>query len=186
MRLTRIATRTGDDGSTGLGDGSRVRKDSPRITAIGEVDSLNTAIGLMLAQPLPASLAEALMATMTDIQRDLFAIGGELSIPGHMLLDDARVAALDDALATLNGPLGPLQEFILPQGTPACMQAHHARTACRAAERAVVSLATDEPVRPVVLAYLNRLSDLLFVTARALNRAAGVADVLWRERSPSP
>ncbi len=177
FRLSRIATRTGDDGSTGLGDGSRTPKDSPRIEAIGGVDELNAALGLLLCEPLP----EAMRAALTDIQHDLFDLGGELCIPGFENLPEARVARLDELLDHYNADLPPLQEFILPGGSRAAAQAHVARTVCRRAERAIVALGRAEPVRPVCRQYANRLSDLLFVLARALNRHAGGGDVLWQK-----
>lgn len=175
-RLTRIATRTGDDGSTGLGDGSRTRKDSLRIIAIGEVDELNSVLGLLAVEPLPAEVARVVEA----VQHDLFSLGAELSIPGFEKLTGDRVERLDRWLSEFNATLPPLAEFILPGGSSAAARAHHARTVCRRAERAVVSLGDTDTVRPLCLQYLNRLSDLLFVAARVLNRAAGVADVGWR------
>lgn len=174
-RLSRIATRTGDDGTTGLGDGSRTRKDSLRITAIGEVDELNSTLGLLLAEPLPEAIRDALLG----IQHDLFDLGGELCIPGYENVADAQVARLDALLDEHNATLPRLQEFILPGGSRPAAIAHIARTVCRRAERAVVALGQEETVRPVCRQYLNRLSDLMFVLARVLNRAAGGSDVLW-------
>jgi cob(I)alamin adenosyltransferase len=174
-RLTRIYTRTGDRGDTGLADGSRVSKDSPRIAAIGDVDELNSALGALLAEALPAAVREAL----EPVQHDLFDLGGELSVPGHPIIADAHVARLERELDALNAPLLPLREFILPGGSRAAACAHLARAVCRRAERSLVTLARTEPVPPLLLAYLNRLSDLLFVAARALNRDADVGDVLW-------
>jgi len=174
-RLSVIATRTGDDGTTGLGDGSRTPKDAPRIAALGDVDELNSVIGVLLAEPLPPEISIDLMA----IQHDLFDMGAELCIPGHTAVSDEQVARLDARLAHYNGALTPLREFILPGGTRAAAQAHVARTACRRAERAVVALAGVETVNPPVRQYLNRLSDLMFVLARCINSAAGTGDVFW-------
>ena len=176
-RLSRITTRTGDDGTTGLGDGSRARKDSLRIAAIGDVDELNSTIGLLQAEPLP----DPVRAALTDIQHDLFDLGGELCIPGFENLPDARVARLDELLAHYNADLPRLQEFILPGGSRAAAIAHVARTVCRRAERAIVALASAEAVRPACRQYVNRLSDLLFVLARVLNRHAGGSDVMWEK-----
>ncbi|MFZ9407646.1 MAG: cob(I)yrinic acid a,c-diamide adenosyltransferase, partial [Burkholderiaceae bacterium] len=169
------ATRTGDDGTTGLGDGSRTRKDSPRVAAMGDVDELNSTLGLLLTEPMPDPVREALIT----IQHDLFDLGGELCIPGFENLAESQVLRLDDWLAEHNATLPRLQEFILPGGSRAAAIAHQARTICRRAERAVVSLGQHEPVRPLCRHYLNRLSDLLFVLARVLNRHAGGSDVLW-------
>lgn len=176
-RLSRITTRTGDDGTTGLGDGSRTRKDSLRIAAIGDVDELNSTIGLLQAEPLP----DAVRAALTDIQHDLFDLGGELCIPGFENLRDARVARLDELLEHYNADLPRLQEFILPGGSRAAAIAHVARTVCRRAERAIVALGSAEAVRPACRQYVNRLSDLLFVLARVLNRHAGGSDVMWEK-----
>ena len=177
-RLSKIVTRTGDAGTTGLGDGSRVAKDSPRIDAIGAIDELNSTLGLVLAERLPAAVAELL----TDIQHDLFDLGGELAIPGHHALADARVAALETAVEATNADLPPLKEFILPGGTRSAAMMHVARTVCRRAERALVALAASAEVSDVARRYVNRLSDLLFVLARAQNRRAGRADVLWQSQ----
>lgn len=176
-RLSKITTRTGDDGTTGLGDGSRTRKDSLRIAAIGDVDELNSTIGLLQAEPLP----EPVRAALTDIQHDLFDLGGELCIPGFENLPDARVARLDELLGHYNADLPRLQEFILPGGSRAAAIAHVARTVCRRAERAIVALGSAEAVRPACRQYVNRLSDLLFVLARVLNRHAGGSDVMWEK-----
>lgn len=195
FRLSTIATRTGDDGTTGLGDGSRVAKDSARVAAMGDVDELNSTLGLLRCEPLPP----AIDALLNRIQNDLFDLGGELSIPGFALLAEERVLALDQALTDYNAELPRLTEFILPGGSRSAAIAHVARTICRRAERTVISLAshtvlaagiaeiaqtTDSAaVRPLVQQYLNRLSDLLFVLARTLNRVEGGNDVLWsRER----
>jgi cob(I)alamin adenosyltransferase len=175
-RLSKIVTRTGDGGETGLGDGSRVAKDAPRIAAIGTVDELNSTLGVLLAEALP----DAVRACLTDVQHDLFDLGGELSIPGHVAVTDAHVQRLEDAVDQFNADLAPLKEFILPGGTRAAALAHVARTVCRRAERSVVTLAGSDSVGWPARKYLNRLSDLMFVLARALNRAAGQPDVLWR------
>jgi cob(I)alamin adenosyltransferase len=176
-RLTQIATRTGDDGTTGLGDGSRTAKDSLRIAALGEVDELNATLGVLLCEPLPDEVRSALL----DLQHDLFDLGGELCIPGFETLVEAQVARLDALLAQLNATLPRLREFILPGGSRAAALAHVCRTVCRRAERTVVALGAAEPVRPLCRQYLNRLSDLLFVLARVLNRHAGGSDVLWEK-----
>ncbi len=180
-RLSKIVTRTGDAGETGLGDGSRVAKDSVRIDAIGNVDELNSTVGLLIAAGLPDELA----ALLTDVQHDLFDLGGELSIPGHSALAEVRVAALEDAVERLNQALSPLKEFILPGGSEGAARAHVARTVCRRAERGLVALARadgEAAVSGISRRYLNRLSDLLFVLARSLNHRAGRADVLWQSR----
>lgn len=175
-RLSKIVTRTGDGGTTGLGDGSRVAKDSARIEAIGAVDELNSTLGLMLAEPMPAIVVQLL----TDVQHDLFDLGGELSIPGHRALAEPRVTALEAAVETFNAELPPLREFILPGGTRGAGLAHIARTVCRRAERSLVTLAGSEEVSDVARRYVNRLSDLMFVLARTLNQRAGRSDVLWQ------
>ena len=177
-RLTQIATRTGDDGSTGLGDNTRVSKDSARPHAMGDVDELNSHLGLLLCEPLPADVRELLV----DVQHQLFNLGGELSIPGYELLKDDALLQLDEALAQYNAQLPRLQEFILPAGTRAAAQAHVCRTVARRAERAVVALgaAEAEAMREAPRQYLNRLSDLLFVLARVLNRMDGGDDVYWK------
>jgi cob(I)alamin adenosyltransferase len=175
-RLTQIATRTGDDGSTGLGDNTRVSKDSPRPHAMGVVDELNSHLGLLLCEPMPQDVRELLI----DVQHQLFNLGGELSIPGFELLKDEAVLQLDAALAHYNAALPRLQEFILPAGTRAAAQAHVCRTVARRAERAVVALGKQEAVRETPRHYLNRLSDLLFVLSRVLNRMDGGDDVYWK------
>jgi len=175
-RLTKIYTRTGDTGDTGLGDGSRVPKDCRRVHALGEIDELNSAIGLLLAEELPADIRAAL----AGIQHDLFDLGGEVCIPGNASMSEAPVARLETLLDEYNRSLPPLKEFILPGGTRAASLAHLARTVCRRAERALVSLARAEPVGTAARKYLNRLSDLLFVLGRTLNRAGGGSDVLWQ------
>ena len=175
-RLSKITTRTGDAGETGLGDGSRVRKDAVRVAALGDVDELNSAIGVMLAEEVPA----AIRGVLEEVQHDLFDLGGELSIPGHAMLKAERVEALDRQIEAWNASLPPLKEFILPGGSRAAAAAHLARTICRRAERTVVALGRDQALGDNALRYLNRLSDLLFVAGRTLNRAAGRGDVQWR------
>jgi cob(I)alamin adenosyltransferase len=178
-RLSQIATRTGDDGTTGLGDGTRVPKSHGRIAAMGDVDELNSHLGVLLAEPLPNDVRDLLVT----IQHELFNLGGELSIPGYTLLKDDAVAALDAALAHYNATLPRLAEFILPAGTRSASLAHVARAVARRAERAVVTLAGSETINPAPRLFLNRLSDLLFVLARVLNRAnldgLGGDDVYW-------
>ena len=179
-RLTQIATRTGDNGTTGLGDNTRVSKDSLRVHAMGDVDELNSHIGLLLCEPMP----EGMPALLVEIQHQLFNLGGELSIPGFELLKPEAVLALDEALAEHNANLPRLQEFILPAGTRAASQAHICRTVARRAERAVVALEAQEALKDTPRQYLNRLSDLMFVLARVLNRyrTDGTAgdDVYWK------
>jgi cob(I)alamin adenosyltransferase len=178
-RLTKIYTRTGDDGDTGLGDGARVRKDSERVEAFGTVDELNSCIGVVLAVP---GLGASVGACLLDVQHDLFDLGGELSIPGHRVIFPAHVARLESALDAFNDDLPPLKDFILPGGGPAAAACHVARAVCRRAERRTWTLAGMEAVSPDVLKYLNRLSDLLFVLARILARLEGGSEVLWRPR----
>ncbi len=175
QRLTQIATRTGDDGSTGLGDNTRVSKDSLRVQAMGDVDELNSHIGLLLCEEMSAPVR----ALLVHIQHQLFNLGGELSIPGFELLQEDAVLALDQALAEHNASLPRLQEFILPAGTRGAALAHVCRTVARRAERSVVALGRTEPVRDAPRHYLNRLSDLMFVLARVLNRLHGGDDVYW-------
>ena len=175
-RLSKITTRTGDDGSTGLGNGSRVPKDNPRVHAMGDVDELNSQLGVLLCEQLPAALRPQLLA----IQHQLFDLGGELCIPGHALIGDRHIAALDALLTHYNADLPPLKEFILPGGSRAAALAHVCRTVCRRAERSIVSLGRSETLNDQPRQYLNRLSDLLFVLARVLNRADGGDDVLWQ------
>ena len=177
-RLSKIATRTGDNGSTGLGDGSRTSKDSARIHAMGDVDELNSHIGLLLCEAMPDALRDELVA----IQHDLFDLGGEICIPGYQLIKEEHVLRLDDLLAKYNADLPALSEFILPAGSRAASLAHVCRTVCRRAERALVALALEESVNDAPRQYLNRLSDLLFVLGRVLNRAGGRGDVLWQKR----
>ncbi len=180
QRLTQIATRTGDNGTTGLGDNSRVSKDSLRVHAMGEVDELNSHIGVLLCETMP----EAVQKLLVEIQHQLFNLGGELSIPGYELLKAEAVLALDDALAEHNAALPKLQEFILPAGTRAAAQAHVCRTVARRAERAVVALGSAEVLHETPRQYLNRLSDLMFVLARVLNRhrldGSVGDDVYWK------
>nr|WP_315248862.1 cob(I)yrinic acid a,c-diamide adenosyltransferase [uncultured Duganella sp.] len=175
-RLSKIATRTGDAGTTGLGDGSRTDKDSVRIIAIGEVDELNSHLGLLLCEDMPADLRDELVT----IQHDLFDLGGELCIPGYQMIKEAHVERLDELLAKYNATLPPLTEFILPAGSRAASQAHVCRTVCRRAERAIVTLGKAETIHEHPRQYVNRLSDLLFVLSRVLNRHAGGSDVLWQ------
>jgi cob(I)alamin adenosyltransferase len=176
-RLSRIYTRTGDDGTTGLGDGARVRKDDARVEAYGTVDEANSAIGLVLAVPgLPTDVARCL----TEIQHDLFDLGGELCIPGMTVIKAERIAELETVLDRFNEPLPALKDFILPGGGPATAACHLARTVARRAERRVWTLAATEQVNAEVPKYLNRLSDLLFVIARVLARHENGSEVLWR------
>ena len=176
-RLTKIYTRTGDGGTTGLADRSRVPKDAPRIEAIGAVDELNSTLGVLLAEALP----DALRASLDGVQNDLFDLGGELSVPGHAIMSKSHVERLERDLDHFNADLSPLRDFILPGGSRAAALAHAARTVCRRAERRLTTLARKQKVAPALRSYLNRLSDLLFVIARALNRAAGRPDVLWQQ-----
>lgn len=176
-RLSRIYTRTGDAGTTGLGDGSRVPKNSLRVQAMGEVDELNAALGLLLCEAVP----EGIDVLLTGVQHDLFDLGGELCIPGMALISEGHVERLERELDRINEGLEPLKDFILPGGTRPAALAHQARTVCRRAERAVVALAEIEDVNGALRRYLNRLSDLLFVLGRELNRHAGRSDVLWQK-----
>lgn len=176
-RLSKIATRTGDNGTTGLGDNSRVDKDALRIHALGDVDELNSQIGVLLCEPLPEALREELLT----IQHDLFDLGGELAIPGYTLIGESKVARLDSLLAKYNGDLPPLREFILPGGSRAAALAHVCRTVCRRAERILVALGKTENINTGALQYVNRLSDLLFVVSRVLNRESNTPDVLWQK-----
>jgi cob(I)alamin adenosyltransferase len=175
-RLSKIVTRTGDDGTTGLGDGSRVAKDSARIEAIGAVDELNSAIGLLRALPdLPLPISKLLLR----LQHDLFDLGGELAVPGYSVLSEAHITALEDAVEEYNAKLPSLKEFILPGGSEAAARCHLARTVARRAERRCWTLAHAENTRGLALVYLNRLSDLLFVLSRTLARDEGGAEVMW-------
>jgi cob(I)alamin adenosyltransferase len=184
-RLSKIYTRTGDDGSTGLGDGSRVAKDSARVNAYGTVDELNSTIGMVLAcEGIDADVRE----TLTQVQHELFDLGGELCIPGMAMIEDADIDRLEQVLDRFNDPLPPLKDFILPGGGMAASCCHLARTVCRRAEREVIALARLETVRPQAQRYLNRLSDLLFVLCRVLARGSGHGEVLWqheRRRKPA-
>ncbi len=175
-RLSKIYTRTGDDGTTGLGDGTRVAKDSLRVDAFGTVDEANSAIGMVLAS---ASVPQNVRDILTEVQHDLFELGGELCIPGHAAITDDFVARLENELDILNADLPALQEFILPGGGTAAAACHLARTIVRRAERITTTLAGSDSVRPEALRYLNRLSDLLFVIARVLARAESGQEVLW-------
>ncbi|MEY2632142.1 MAG: hypothetical protein RIR00_796 [Pseudomonadota bacterium] len=176
-RLSKIVTRTGDAGTTGLGDGSRVGKDSLRIDAIGEVDELNSCLGVLLCETLPDAVRSALL----DIQHDLFDLGGELCLPGMTVMQPAQVSRLEQQAEDFNADLPRLKEFILPGGSRAAAHAHLARTVCRRAERSIVHLGHSEPVSDVLRRYLNRLSDLLFILGRTLNKAEGRGDVLWQK-----
>jgi cob(I)alamin adenosyltransferase len=174
-RLSKIATRTGDKGTTGLGDGTRVDKDSIRIHAIGEVDELNSNLGVLLAEVLPDEMREELVS----IQHDLFDLGGELCIPGYQMIKEEHVERLDALLEKYNATLPALTEFILPAGSRAAAIAHVCRTVCRRAERGIVTLGKAETIHDFPRQYVNRLSDLMFVLSRVLNRFGGGSDVLW-------
>jgi cob(I)alamin adenosyltransferase len=176
-RLSKITTKTGDAGTTGLGDGSRVAKDHPRVAAMGDVDELNCFVGLLLTEDLPDAIRHAL----TDVQHDLFDLGGELSIPGYFAITDAHVARLEALTESLNADLPMLKEFVLPGGAKSATLAHVVRTVCRRAERSIIALAAADSVSNHSRIYLNRLSDMAFVLSRALNRAAGQPDVLWQK-----
>jgi cob(I)alamin adenosyltransferase len=181
-RLSKITTRTGDAGETGLGDGARVGKDSLRIQVLGDVDELNSCLGLVLAEKLPAGMRQALLR----VQHDLFDLGGEVCIPGHAMITDLHVTRLEKLTQAHNAKLKPLKEFILPGGSRAAASTHLARAICRRAERGLVALGRREAVGERARQYLNRLSDLLFVLGRGLNRAARRGDVLWQhERKKS-
>jgi cob(I)alamin adenosyltransferase len=182
-RLSKIYTRTGDDGTTGLGDGSRVPKDSVRVEAYGTVDELNSSIGVLLAV---AGLPEEVSRCLTQVQHELFDMGGELCIPGHRVITAAHVTALEQALDGFNDALPPLKEFILPGGGPAAAACHLARTIARRAERRVWTLNNAQSLSPEVPQYLNRLSDLLFVIARVLARHERGTEVLWRHQRGTP
>ena len=176
-RLSKIYTRTGDDGSTGLGDGSRVGKDSLRVAAYGTVDELNSTIGMVLASD---GVDDDVREVLTQAQHDLFDLGGELCIPGMAMIEDADIDRLEQVLDRFNDPLPPLKDFILPGGGMAAAHCHLARTICRRAEREVITLSRIEDVRGEAIRYLNRLSDLLFVLARVLARESGHGEVLWQ------
>jgi len=179
-RLSKIYTRTGDDGTTGLGDGSRIAKDSARVAAYGTVDEANSCIGLVLAGELPDdNTSRAIRTLLIAIQHQLFDLGGELCIPGHAAIFDADIERIEQQLDAFNDPLPPLKDFILPGGGEAAARCHIARTIVRRAERETVTLSRHEAVRPEAIRYLNRLSDLLFVLARVLARDSGHGEVLW-------
>ena len=179
FRLSKIYTRTGDDGTTGLGDGMRVPKHSARIEALGAIDELNSQLGVLLAEPdLPLNLR----ALLTRIQHELFELGGELSIPNYTRINTEMVTRLEQELDALNEALPPLKEFILPGGSRSAALCHVARAVCRRSERRLAALAQNEPVTAEALMYLNRLSDLLFVLCRAINQALAVPDMLWVPR----
>ena len=180
-RLSKITTRTGDNGSTGLADGSRLPKSAPRIQAIGDIDELNSTLGLLHTQ----ALSDEIATLLHRVQHRLFDLGGEFAIPGRQVIGQAEVSALETAVEHFNNPLPPLKEFILPGGSPAAAHCHLARTVCRRAERTVVLLGAGQDINPFALAYLNRLSDLLFVLCRVINRDAEVPDLLWRPQ-PKP
>lgn len=174
-RLSKIYTRTGDKGTTGLGDGSRVEKDNLRVEAFGTVDELNSTVGLVLAAKLPTKI----QSILNRVQHELFDLGGELCVPGTTLIPDRYIDGLEADLDMLNENLPPLKDFILPGGSDSAARCHLARTICRRAERRVVALAHDEDVNPATIRYLNRLSDFLFVAARVIARADNGAEVLW-------
>lgn len=175
IRLSVITTRTGDSGTTGLGDGTRVGKDEPRIQALGDVDELNSIIGLLRTEPMPADVD----AVLQRIQNHLFDLGAELCIPGHQAISEGHIQYLDGRIGHYNAGLSKLAEFILPGGCRAAAITHHVRTVCRRAERSVVALGRQEKINPPILQYLNRLSDLCFILSRILNQAAGRPDILW-------
>ncbi len=181
-RLSKIVTRTGDAGKTGLGDGSRVTKDCLRIDAMGEIDELNSGLGVLLAEPLPTPVREALLG----VQNDLFDLGGELCIPGTRIIGEPHIARLEAQVNDFNAALSPLQEFILPGGSRSAALAHLCRAVCRRAERRLVHLGHDEEVSECARRYVNRLSDLLFVVGRWLNHAEGGGDILWQPRKNRP
>lgn len=180
-RLSKIYTRTGDDGTTGLGDGNRTMKDSARVEAYGTVDEANSCIGVVLAND---GVPESVRVCLTEVQHDLFELGGELCIPGHAAITDAFIDRLEENLDAFNADLPRLKEFILPGGNPAAAACHYSRTVVRRAERRTTTLAAAEDVRPEVSRYLNRLSDLLFVIARILARQDGRDEVLWNRDRP--
>ena len=180
-RLSKIYTRTGDEGSTGLSDGTRVPKTSPRVEVMGQVDELNSLIGLVMTEELPTEIHQFL----TAVQHTLFDLGGELSLPGHTLVSPERVTAVENMLDKLNATLAPLEEFILPGGTRAAALCHVARSTCRRVERALFSVDDGHAISDASRQYVNRLSDLLFVMARSLNRSAGERDILWQQDQPA-
>jgi cob(I)alamin adenosyltransferase len=176
-RLSKIATRTGDKGTTGLGDGSRIAKDALRVHAMGDVDELNSQIAVLLCEDIPEQMKHELIS----IQHDLFDMGGELCIPGYTMIKEEQVLRLDGLLAHYNADLPPLKDFILPGGSRAAAVANVCRTVCRRAERSIVSVGNAETINEAPRQYMNRLSDLLFVLGRVLNRYAGGQDVLWEK-----
>ncbi len=178
-RLSKIYTRTGDGGTTGLGDGSRVAKDSLRVQAMGDVDELNAVVGLILVEPVSDTIRDCL----TAVQHDLFNLGGEICMPGYTLIRNERITVIENQLDGFNESLTPLKEFILPGGSRAASYCHLARTVCRRAERKMHTLNNAEPLTKASLQYINRLSDLLFVLCRILNQDAGVSDVLWNNEA---
>ena len=178
-RLSKIYTKTGDAGTTGLGDGTRVAKDSLRVVAMGDVDELNSVIGLLLTEPISSKIRDCL----TRVQHDLFDMGGEICMPGYAMIKAERVSALENILDEWNDTLPPLKEFILPGGSRAASYCHLARTVCRRAERQLTSLNSHEKITEISLQYINRLSDLLFVLCRILNKEVGVPDVLWQNNN---
>jgi cob(I)alamin adenosyltransferase len=175
-RLTMIVTRTGDDGTTGLGDGTRVAKDAPRIAAMGDLDELNSALGVVRSEPLPPIVESAL----ARVQNDLFDLGGEVCIPGRSALREAHLEEIERHIEGLRAPLPELREFVLPGGARGASACHLARAICRRAERSLVALSHREQVAPLGIRYLNRLSDLLFLAARTINAAAGVPEPMWK------
>lgn len=181
-RLTKIFTRTGDDGTTGLADGSRLPKDSPRVEVMGTVDELNCFIGLLRANPLP----EKMDAEFAEIQQRLFDIGGEMALPGHAMIQESQVARLETWLTAYNDDLPPLKEFILPGGSQATAHCHLARAVCRRVERLLWHLSREESINPLALIWLNRLSDLLFVQARVLGRLDNGEEIYWEHERPKP
>lgn len=178
-RLSKIYTKTGDAGTTGLGDGTRVAKDSLRVASMGDVDELNSIIGLLLTEPISLEIS----AVLTRIQHDLFDMGGEICMPGYAMIKADRITVLENTLDTWNETLPPLKEFILPGGSRAAAYCHLARTVCRRAERTMTTLNSEDKITEISLQYINRLSDLLFVLCRILNKEAGVPDVLWQNTS---
>jgi cob(I)alamin adenosyltransferase len=178
-RLSKIYTRTGDSGTTGLGDGSRVAKDSSRVNALGNVDELNAVIGILLTE----AVSDNIRTCLTEVQHDLFNMGGEICMPEYELIKTERITALENQLDAFNETLTPLKEFILPGGSRAAAYCHLARTVCRRAERTMHTLNNEEKLTEASLQYINRLSDLLFVLCRILNQDAGVSDVLWNNEA---
>lgn len=177
-RLSKLYTRTGDDGTTGLGNGTRIDKTDLRIEAMGDVDELNATIGMILTTDMDADLDKV----FTRVQHDLFNIGGELALPDQAILNDERVSQLETQIDTYNAGLAPLKEFILPGGSTGAAYCHLARTVCRRAERTMIRLSRTDNINPSSLQYLNRLSDLLFVSCRVLNKTAGVEDIFWQQQ----